>query len=261
MVMDALPIWVLFIATTLVVVGAIEFGYLLGRFMRQRIGIEKESSVSAIAAATIGLLAFILAFTFDTVSNRYEYRKQLVREDANAIRSAWLQADFLPKLEREKSIKLYKRYVQIRLKTTMAPGDDIKKLHQAQIESLQIQHELWQIAVVNIERTGSSNIAALYVQSLTDMINTHSMRVEVFSYQSVPFNIWIVIYALSILSMAGIGYQVASVRSRRSLEIIILALAFSMVIILIASIDRPLDNVVKVSQKPMMDLMVEMNKQ
>jgi putative Ca2+/H+ antiporter (TMEM165/GDT1 family) len=64
---DALPIWAVFAGTIVVVMVAIEAGYLLGQAMHRRSDEEKESPVSAIAGAILGLAAFMLAFTFGIV--------------------------------------------------------------------------------------------------------------------------------------------------------------------------------------------------
>ena len=50
--------------------------------------------------AVLGLAAFMLAFAFGAVSSRFDARKELVRDDANAIRTAWARADFLPEADR-----------------------------------------------------------------------------------------------------------------------------------------------------------------
>src|SRR5215204_4569247 len=103
MKMDDIPLWLLFVATILLVVGAIEAGYLIGRAARRKSEDEKESPVSAIAGTVLALLAFILAFTFGIVSDRYDLRKALVREQAAAIRTAYTRADFLPEPSRDQT--------------------------------------------------------------------------------------------------------------------------------------------------------------
>src|SRR5215213_1844467 len=107
MKMDDIPLWLLFVATTLLVVATIEVGYLLGKTARRASEDEKESPVSAIAGTVLGLLAFILAFTFGIVADRYDARKALVVEQANAIRTAYSRSDFLPTPSRDEAKGLY----------------------------------------------------------------------------------------------------------------------------------------------------------
>ena len=85
---EAIPIWGVLAATIILVLLAIEVGYRLGRAMHRRSEDEKESPVSAIAGSVLGLSAFMLAFTFGIVWERYDARKGLVREDAAAVRTA-----------------------------------------------------------------------------------------------------------------------------------------------------------------------------
>ena len=108
---DAIPIWAVFAATIIVVMVAIEVGYRLGHAMHRRSEDEKESPVSAIAGAILGLAAFMLAFTFGIVSERYDARKALVRDEAIAIRTAWQRSDFLPETDRAEAAALLRQYV------------------------------------------------------------------------------------------------------------------------------------------------------
>src|SRR5687767_171479 len=110
---DDIPIWVLFVITTLLVVGAIELGYIVGKFAHRKSEEEKESPVSAIAGTVLALLAFILAFTFGIVSNKYDSRRELVRDQANAIRTAYTRSDFLPEPSRDESKVLYNEYIAL----------------------------------------------------------------------------------------------------------------------------------------------------
>src|SRR5687767_15430602 len=108
---DTIPIWAVFAATILAVMVGIEIGHRLGLASHRRSEDEKESPVSAIAGAILGLAAFMLAFTFGIVSERHDSKKALVREDAIAIRTAWDRADFLPEPDRAQTKTLLRRYV------------------------------------------------------------------------------------------------------------------------------------------------------
>ena len=100
MSIDDLLIRALFIGTIILVIIAIEEGYRLGLAAHRRSEDEKESPVYAIAGAILGLSAFMLAFTLGIVSDRYDAKKELVRDDAVAIRTAWQRSDFLPGTDR-----------------------------------------------------------------------------------------------------------------------------------------------------------------
>jgi len=254
--MDSSPIWVGFAATLLLVVAAIEGGYRLGRAAHSRSKDEKEAPVSAIAATILALLAFIMAFTFGIVSDRYDARKALVREEANAIRTAWSRSDFLPEPDRAEAVRLLRDYVDLRVAAVQSR--DIARLRASVVESERIQRKLWDMAVANARKDMNSDVAALYIESLNEMANLHASRVSVGLHMRIPSGIWLALYALVIVSMLAVGYHAAIAGSRRSWMMLILALSFSMVITLIAALDRTEGGYLPVSQQPLEDLRVSM---
>jgi hypothetical protein len=106
----------------------------------------------------------------------------------------------------------------------------------------------------------SSEIDALFIGSLNEMIDLHNSRVTVFRYH-IPAPIWYVLYVITILSMVTVGYQ-AGLAGKSSLKVgIVLALTFSAVVFLIADLDRPVEGSLGVSQQPMLDLQKMMQTQ
>ena len=111
---DALPLWALFIVIVLVVLFSVECGYRLGKYRRGRQEHEKEAPVGTMVGATLGLLAFILAFTFGLAAARFDTRRQVLLDEANAIGTTYLRAGMLP--ERVEEIRaLLRNYVSARL--------------------------------------------------------------------------------------------------------------------------------------------------
>src|SRR5689334_20562394 len=92
---DALPLWALFGLILLLVVASVEAGIWLGMRRRALCDLE-QNPVSAMVGAALGLLAFMLAFTFSLAADRYETRRNLVLEESNAIGTTWLRASTLP---------------------------------------------------------------------------------------------------------------------------------------------------------------------
>ena len=204
----------------------------------------------------MGLLAFILAFTFAIVSDRYDARKGLVREEANALRTAYSRTEFLPEADRAEATALLREYVDVRL--TIAQAGDLEKIPALMLEADRVQRQLWEMAVVNARKDMNSDVAALYIEALNEITSIHWLRVAVGVQARIPNVIWLVLYTLVILGMIGVGYQTGIAGSRRTWAILILALSFSLVIALIAELDRPQSGLITVTQQPLADLQVWM---
>jgi hypothetical protein len=250
--MNTISMSIGFVATVILVVGSIEAGYRLGRGARRRSEDEKESPVSAISGTILGLLAFILAFTFGIVSARYDARKELVRDEANALRTAYSRSEFLPEPDRAIAAALLREYVSRRL--TAVHAGDFSDMPALMAEADRIQRQLWDMAVVNARKDMNSDVAALYVEALNEVTNLHWMRVAIGLQMRIPVMMWLVLYALVILGMIGVGYQTAIAGSRRTWAVLILALSFSLVMALIGELDRPASGVITVTQQPLEDL-------
>lgn len=235
---------------------SIEGGYRLGRIMHARSDDEKESPVGAIAGSVLGLVAFMLAITFGIVAERYDARRGLVREEANAIRTAWMRSDFLPEPDRREAVRLLRGYLEARLQAVIAVQTGAASLDHGGgmlADAERYQKLLWQMAVANARKDMNSDVAALYVESLNELTEIHASRVAVGLQQRIPAPIWIVFGGLTVCGMALVGYQTGIAASKRSWARPFLAISFSMVVALIASLDRP-DSFLRVSQRPLMDL-------
>lgn len=255
MIIDILPVWVLFFVTVGLVLLSVEVGFRIGRTVRGKTEDERESPASSISGVILGLQAFMLAFTFSIVSDRYDTKKALVREEANTIRTAFQRADFLQEPERAKTRALLQEYVDQRI--TVAQSRDAQLAHNSLGDSLRMQQQLWDIAVAN-GRVDNSDIGALFVESANDIARLHATRVGIGLNARIPTAIWLVLLSLLTLGMIGLGYYTALADSRRSRVTPVLAVAFSLVIALIAALDHPGDNIMPVSQQPLVTVLSEM---
>ncbi len=256
MKIDDIPLWLLFVLTTLLVVGTIELGFLIGKSVRRKTEDEKESPVSAIAGTVLALLAFILAFTFGIVSDRYDARRALVREQADAIRTSYVRSDFLPEPSRDQANALYHNYVTLLVQDARSGHLTSDQGRLAELRS--IESQLWDIAVANVRGGDNSDISALYAESINDMSNVLANRIAVSVQSRIPSQLWVVLYVLVVLGMVAVGYQTAISGSRRTWAMVVLAFSFSIVIVLIAALDNPEHGYINISQRPVIDLQSEM---
>jgi len=253
--MDVVPIPLMFAGMVVFVLLFLELGYRTGVVFHRRSAGEKESPVSVISGSILGLAAFMLAFSFGIVSNRYDTKKELVREDANAIRTVWKRAEFLPEPDRAETMGLLRGYVDNRLAFSERRADTDPRVIRAALEGARrVNDRLWAIAVANARKDMNSDVAALYVESLNEMANVHALRVAVGLQARVPLEIWLSLLFLTALGMLTVGYHTAIAESKRSVIQPILAVCFAMVVALIATLDRPGSGVLKVTQQPMAEL-------
>jgi hypothetical protein len=247
--LDYLPLWGLFLVTVGIVLLSMEGGYRLGRYRSLRTEQEKESPVGAVVAATLGLLGFMLAFTFGMAGSRFDARKQAVLDEANAIGTTCLRAGLLPEGRGENVRNLLRNYVDVRLEAVQT-GDIEAGLRR----SAQLHGEIWTETEAIAKKHPESILVGLFVQSLNQMIDLHETRVVVGLHTRIPLILWGTLYLLAALAMIGIGYYAGLTSRIRSLPSLVLALTFSAVMVLVADLDRPGEGMLRVSQQALIDL-------
>jgi hypothetical protein len=246
---DNLPLWGLYVATVAIILLAVEGGQRLGKYRRQQPEHELDAPVSVMVGATLGLLAFMLAFTFGLAASRFDIRRGFVVDDANAIGTTYLRAGLLSEPYRTEVRNLLREYVDVRLELVRP-----EKAEEAMHRSDELHARLWSQAVAVGEKNPGSIVAGLFIGSLNEVIDLHAKRVNLGLRTRVPGTIWAALYFITILSMGAVGYQAGLTGSRRSLADLALVLAFSAVMMLIADLDNPLEGWLTVSQQAMIDL-------
>ncbi|MGH9764410.1 MAG: hypothetical protein ACREDR_19465 [Blastocatellia bacterium] len=246
--LDPIPLWALLLLTVVVGLLSVEIGYRLARYRRKRSEAEKEAPVGGMVGGALGLLAFMLAFTFGLATSRFEERRQIVVAEANAIGTTYLRAAMLPEPMRTQTRDLLRQYVEIRIEGINAGNAGL-----VLSKSDELQDRLWSEAVAATEKDRSP-IVGLFVDSLNEVIDLHAKRVMVGLRSRIPGAIWTALYLLAILAMVAMGYHEGLTGSGRSLAVLPLVVAFCIVLILVVDVDRPGEGLVEVSQQTMVDL-------
>ena len=249
--LDVLPLWALLVVVLLLVLLSVECGYRLGR-RGGRPDQEKDSPLGEMIGATLGLLAFLLAFTFGLAASRYDTRRQLLLDEANAIGTTYLRAALLPE-GRGDIESLLKQYVDLRLDAARAraPSHPMRRADA-------LQQQLWTRAAAVARKTQDSIPAGLFVQSLNELIDLHAKRVTADVRNRIPLAIWASLYGVTILSFAVLGYHAGLAGTRRSPAIVPVAVTFAVVIWLIADLDRPQEGTLTLSQQALIDVRASM---
>ena len=250
--LDILPLWLLLIVVLLIVLLSVEGGYRLGQ-RAGRPGLEQDTPLDEMVVATLGLLAFLLAFTFGLAAARYDTRRQLLLDEANAIGTTYLRAAMLP--ERGDEIQtLLRQYVDTRLEAMRA--HDLPR-EQQRAEAL--QQQLWSRTVPLAKQAPQSVILGRFVESLNELIDLYAKRHTADARNRIPLSIWLSLYGVTILAFGLLGYHAGLVSTRRSPAILPVAITFAVVIWLIADLDRPHEGTLTLNQQALVDLRQSMS--
>jgi len=257
--LDLIPIWVLLIGTILLMVIFIEFGFRLGKSAQRNAKKAQTSQVRAIMGAGLGLLAFMLAFTFSTAQTHFEARVQNLAEEARIARNAFMQADLLAEPVRTEAKLLLRDYVDLRsgkFKSNL-PGFSDKVAELLGI-SEQIQKDLWLMAANSSQNNKKKPVrneqSGLFMASVLALTDIHYTRVHSAIMNRIPITIWVTLYLMAALAMIIMGYQAGLTDRRSPVATITLALAFSAVIILITDLDRPVMSFFEINNQLLVDL-------
>src|SRR5579871_3973238 len=77
-------------------VAAGEIGFRIGRLREPRTDERVHRLEDSVQTAALGLLALLLGFSFSLVATRYDTRNEVIVHEANAITTAYLDAELLP---------------------------------------------------------------------------------------------------------------------------------------------------------------------
>jgi hypothetical protein len=246
---DGFPIWLMYLLTAALIVIAIEVGYYVGSLRARGPKREPEAPIDAMVGSTLGLLAFMLAFTFGMATTRFDARTDLVLQEAIAIRTADLRAQLLPEPQRAQLRAMLREYVDIRLRAVREPA----YATQAITRSEEIQNVLWSRTAGLAREVPGVDVGGL-AAALINVITVHEKRVTAALHNRLNGSIWAALFGLMVIAMGMVGYRAGISGGRSIVATATLAFAFSAVVALVVDLDRPEQGLVRVSQQAMLDL-------
>ena len=243
-----LDLTVLYPVTILLIVGAAELGNRIGR--RFRAAKEGGADIGTLTGAALGLLALLLGFSFSIALARYDARRTLVLEEANAISSTANFALMLPEPAQAPIVDLLRDYTAVRIGLGI-PFNPVK-LERDVARSLELQTRLWQQGVAITADAPQSLPAYRFVASLNDINNIHERRLTALRYH-VPAAVMFMLIGVAMVALGFTGYQAGITGTRRPMATLIMSVTVAVVIMLVIDLDRPARGVILVPVQPLID--------
>ena len=251
----SVPSWALF--GLIVIIGMLftEIGSWLGRRKFASGVKEPDAPIGTAVSAVLGLLAFMLGFTFSITAARFSDRKSLVISQANAVQTSYLRASLLPEKQKTTVRKLYREYTDL-----LVNMQDMEKPELSLPRMDEIHVLLWQQTASLPQEDIDSELRSLFTASVNEVIDLAGERNTVGLVFRIPNALWSALLLLTAMSMFAFGYQTGIHGTRRIFSAPILPIAFGLVIVLIADMDSTNFRRFKVSQEPLENVQKMMKK-
>lgn len=233
-------------------ISATEAGVRLGRKSEGSTTDKTKSQVSAVEGGILGVLGLLLGFTMSMAVFRFEVRKQLVLDEANAIGTSCLRTELLPVPQGSEIAGLLRQYVDVRVQYGTA-GNDLLRLDTLHTQTVRLQKEFWARAVAYGQKDPNPVTAGLLLQSLNQAIDLESARTMALQ-NHVPASVIYVNSIVGLLAAMMVGYAFGLNGRRQIFSMCVLALAITLVLAVIIDLDRPRSALIRISQQPMIDL-------
>jgi hypothetical protein len=223
---------------------AAQVGFIVGRRLRPRLDDAAIGEQHAIEAGVLGLMALLLGFTFAMAEERFETRKQLVIEEANAIGTASLRTRAVAGPEGAEIRSLLRAYVDRRLA-------NYRRWHSSPEEELSLSSEVelraWPLAAGLAQADPRSVPVGLLLTSLNEVIDLNAKRVEALT-NHVPMAVLIALLLMAVVAMGWMGLGLA-LSGRHSIgTMLILSFVIAVIAAVIVDLDQPRLGLIRVSQ-------------
>ena len=243
-------IFILYPAIIVLIAGAAEFGNWIGRRSRRAQPHTESGDIGTLTGAALGLLALLLAFSFSIAVSRYDARRNMVLEEANAIGSAGNFALMLPEALHTPILGQLRDYAAVRL--DLGATSDPAKMEQDIARSLALQAQLWREAVAAGAAEPQSLNAYRFANVINEINNIHESRLTSLRAH-VPAAVTLMLLGVAMVAMGFTGYNSGVAGARRRLPDLIMSVSVAVLIMLVLDLDEPRWGLIHVSVQPLLD--------
>lgn len=238
------PAWAIALVLLVAALGALEVGHRLSRVSTER------GNLSALQAAVFGLATLLMAFSFSAAQVRFDERRVLAIQEANAIGTLYLRAGYLPPASRDEMRRLLRRYLEVHLELVL-PDRTRAQVARLLEENGRIQSQLWGVLEGQAQALPAP-VLILVTPALNDVIDISAQRWST-ALARLPWLVTVMLFTVILASALLVSYRPGS--AGRSFPQWALFLVTSvMVMLTLLDLDRPPMGFIRTSQQPLLEL-------
>jgi hypothetical protein len=237
----------------------LEVGRQRGRRRRAKDAEGASAGTGPVEGAIFALLGLLIAFTFSGAAARFDARRQLIVQEANAVGTAWLRLDLLPESDRRALQGLFRQYLDSRLEVYRRLPD----LAAARAEldrSTKLQGEIWSHAVTACQPEAAGPVRMLLLPALNEMFDITTTRTMA-AQTHPPTIIFALLFALGLGCALLAGYGMAASQERSWTHMIGFAAVMAVTVYVILDLEFPRLGLVRVdaADQVLVELRAQMN--
>jgi hypothetical protein len=218
-------------------------------------GLASDGQEGYIVSGVLGLLALMLAFTLAMAVDRFEARRVLVLDEANAIGTTYLRSQLFEEPHRSRLSQLLVDYTDNRIALATAPRDDVPRLL---VRNDQLLTDLWAATSAAFDTVKTLDFSSSYLETMNNLIDLDSAR-KAARLAHVPTEVLVILSAYIVVTGGVLGYVLTGVRGQMAGAFLITLLTFSLGLII--DLERPTVGGIIESQAPMELLLKSMKAQ
>jgi hypothetical protein len=233
--LQSTPAILVAITIFILTVASFVFGYRIRTNIIKKDPDHSKLDLGQISGTLLALLGLLLAFTFSMSNSRYDTRRQLVIEEANAIGTVILRTDIYPDSIRKLLRAGLQEYVEDRIEFYQA-GMDIEKVVDYYVKADEVSKKIWSIAASYAKTDDITTRTSMLIPALNEMIDITTTR-RAAGESTIPDSIMYFLFSLCLGSafLLGYGHQ----KKIDWIVVIGFATMLSLTVFNIIDLDRP----------------------
>jgi hypothetical protein len=233
---------------------------LLFIYLGRKIGLRRKkdegetTASSTTLSAMLGLLAFLLAFTFGMSSTRFDARKKNFTDEANAIGTAIRRADMYTGTYRTAFRNAFKKYLDARILYYEAKTN-LDLVDQSRMVADAYGKRLWTLATDLSRDPAYESATRQMIPALNEMFDIRTSRL-VGELARVPASIVWMLFILAWVNAFYVGYSSAAKGTLDWVPALGFCILTAVVVYITLDLDRPRRGFIQLnsSEKAMLEL-------
>ncbi|HEX2328688.1 MAG TPA: hypothetical protein VHN74_08190 [Candidatus Angelobacter sp.] len=213
---------------------------------------QARAQIIAVEESVLAILALLLAFSLVMAVSRFDSRRQLAVEEANAIATAYWRCLLVPPPQGRELIRLIQKYLDAKVHFFDA-GVGLESLRASRERTAQLQNEMWSRAAANSLTNPQSVPAGLLLESFNHAFDLEDARWTTLTVH-VPAGVLWVDCLIGLLAGLLVGYNFGLSGHRDHVSTWVLATCVSTVLAVIMDLDQPRRGLIAVGAQPLIDL-------